>query len=54
MVLDGKKTYILAGLIIVAGVLFKFEVMEVDNYLAVMSVLTGGAFAALRHGVKNG
>ena len=52
MQIDDYKTYILAVLIMVAGVLFKFELVDGNTFIAVMTVLTGGAFAALRHSVS--
>ena len=52
MTIDGNKTYIVAILIMVAGVLFSLNLLGSDSFVAVMAILTGGAFAALRHGVS--
>ena len=49
--LPGKKTYILAGLLVVLGVLYAFELLPEEVFLGVFSLLTGGGLAALRKGV---
>ena len=51
MKFDGNKTYIIAALIIVAGVLNAFDVLNTELLMTVVSVLLGGGLASLRHSV---
>lgn len=51
MKLDGHKTQISAGLLIVAAVLYSLELIGVEAYLAVQGVLLGGAAYSLRDAI---
>lgn len=50
--INGYKTYILALLIMLNGILYGFSLYGMDVFLAVNGVLGGGAAATLRHGIK--
>ena len=47
------KTYILAGLLMILGVLMAFNLINKEIAEAIFALLTGGAFVALRAGVKS-
>ena len=49
--INDYKTYIIAVLMMIAGALFSFDILDGQTFIAVMAILNGGAFAALRHGV---
>lgn len=49
---DGYQTYLLAVLIMVAGVLFRFELLDGDTFVSVITLLTGGAFASTRWAIQ--
>lgn len=51
MTLDGNKTYIIAGLIIVAAAANAFNYLSSELLLTVVTVLVGGGFATLRQSV---
>lgn len=45
--LEGKKTYVVALLLLGAGILLKFDYINADTFALFLTVLTGGGFAAL-------
>lgn len=49
--IDDRKTFILAVLMMLNGVLFKFGWVDPDTFVATMTVLTGGLFASVRHAI---
>ena len=49
--IDGKKTYIIAGMLIVLGVLKTFNWIDTAIFNGVFVILTGGGIATLRIGV---
>ena len=49
---DGYQTYILAILIMAAGVLFRFDLLDGDTFISVITLLTGGAFASTRWAIQ--
>ena len=48
----GYRTYIIAGLIGVAGVLFAVGIIDEQTYGVAMGILAPGGLAALRAGVS--
>lgn len=50
--LNGYKTYIVAFLIMLNGVLFGFGLYSLEVFMAVMGILTGGGFAATKSAIK--
>ena len=51
--LDGLKSYIIAGLIIVSGVLRAFDLISVEILDVVLVILLGGGVASLRRSIGN-
>ena len=50
--IDGLKTYIVAALMIIAGVLYATGLLTLEVLIAVMSVLNGAGFAAVKSAVN--
>jgi hypothetical protein len=50
--MSGYRTYIVAGLMAVASVLFGLGIIDRTMYETIMGLLMGGGVAALRAGVK--
>lgn len=50
--LDGYKSFITAGLMIVNGVLYGLTVYDSEVFWAVASILTGGAIYSIRDAIK--
>jgi len=46
--LDGYKTYIIAFLMMINGVLFGFGLYSLEVFSAVTTILVGGGFAATK------
>lgn len=51
--MEGYKTYIVAGLLILAGVLFSFGLLTSEVFQAILGLLLGTGMITLRSGVKS-
>lgn len=51
MNLDGKKTYILVGAMLVVGILANAGLITDETYKSIMTILVPGGIATLRMGV---
>ena len=50
--LEGSKTYIIVGLMVITSVLYTFELIPTEQFVTIIAILSGGAFATIRHGIK--
>ncbi len=50
-ILNGTKTYIVAVLLVLVGIVRSRHLIDDASFQAALSVLTGAGIAALRHGV---
>ena len=50
--LDGKKTYIVAAMLIVVGVLQRFDFISEESFVLAVTVLLGSGFYTLRDALK--
>jgi hypothetical protein len=50
--LEGYKTYIVAVLMLIAGVLYTTKLIELDVLIGVMTILNGAGFAATRSAIE--
>lgn len=50
--LSGYRTYILALLVIIAGVLKQFGILDSEAFQTLLVILAGGTAISLRSGVK--
>lgn len=50
--LEGAKTYIIAGILILMSVLKAMRWMDAEDFLAIMGVLIGASQITLRSGIK--
>lgn len=50
--LEGYKTYIIAVLMLIAGVLYTAKLIDFDVLVGVMTILNGAGFAATRSAIN--
>ena len=51
--LDGYKSYLIAVLIIISGVLKAFDLITTEVFEIVLAILLGGGIASLRRSIGN-